>query len=228
MAGDFYRVDETQLYLRPQDFRIMTDDQLAQIIESGLVEWEAYKKSLRKKAFQKRFNIFATVMIAVGGAALLAGGPAAAGPAVEAAGGGAAGGAGAGGLFGQLQTVAGYIGKGAAIVGKVTGNDSVNQLAAAANLIGSPSMTDAIESGVNFQLQREGAAIAKDDANGQAALRELIAREQADYAANLRGMAEQQAAATGTQVTVQPPKPLTLQDVLPYVLPVALSLLMNG
>lgn len=223
--SDFYRVEESTMYLRPSDFRIMTDEQLVEIIEAGLVAWQDYQAQLKREARSKRFKIAAAVMIAVGGAAMLAGGPSAAAPAVEAVG---SGGAGASGLFGKLQTIAGHIAKGATVAGKVTGSDSANQLAAAANLISSPSMTAAIERGVEFQLHEEGAQIAKDDANAQAALRELIAREQAEYAAALRNMAEDEAAATGTKVVVEPPKPVTAHDILPYVLPVLIGVLLGS
>ena len=236
----FYSKEEGAFYLSPSDFKIMSNDQLLLIIEQGIIEYQqVVAKRIAKST--KRFRIYmAVVASCVGGALATSGTPAAAAPATgttsAATGASAASGAAAsastastGLTFAKVQEVASYLATAEKIRVGATG-DEPSKLAAAANLIASPSMTSALEKGAQYVMAQEGMEIAEDDANAKLALREMVEREQQQYAANLKAYASQLAERQGVPqpAQLQPKEPIKLTEIVSIATPFLLLLLSRG
>jgi hypothetical protein len=230
---DFYKVNEAALYAAPIDFKLMTTAQLNAIVESGMVAWEAEKARLRAEAHASRLkSIVEIIAVVTAGVALAASGmAAAAAPGVNAVATGAGTAAATSaasaaaatavttanaGIWATVKSVAGYVGKISAVAGKVTGNDNANKLAATANLINTPSWGDAVKQGTEFVLKNQGEKIDEKNEDAKAAANELIRREQDAYAAKLREMAAIEA--QKSHVEIKQPDPITVKDMLPYIM----------
>lgn len=239
MLADFYRKSELELYIDPMQFHVMTETELAQHIADGI---RLYKSMFPPDKGLNPLMIVAVVVVAVAAvAAVAAAGSAAAGGSAAASASGAAAasaaapgvatvaataGAAPASVLSTVQSVAGYVSGAGKVYAVATGKNPPEKLMAAADIVGSPSLSGAVKSGVNYQLKQEGLEVAKDDANAQAALDVMVQREQAKYAAQLRQQAELEA----ERLSLPPPEPpqkLGLKDALPFVVPLAIAALVG-
>lgn len=244
--GDFYRKSEADLYVNPLDFHVMSDKDLAQHIAAGI---RLYNSLYPPDKGLNPLMVIAVVVVAVAAVAAVA----AAGSA--AAGGAAATGAGAsaastgiaaaspgltsvGSMLGTsstsvlsaVQNVAGYVSTAGKVYSSVTGKNPPEKLMAAADVVGSGSVSGAVKSAVGYQLKQEGLEIAKDDKKAQMALDVMIQREQEKYSAQLRKLSEQEAARLHVPVPEPAPQPapFSARDVIGFGLPIVLFLLGRG
>lgn len=199
-GNGFYRKTETELYLKPVDFRLMSNDQLLAEVDRAVTVYEQWARAQAKKR-QGRFRIYmAAVGAVVGGAAMAASNSASAGGAAvnsagalpsstaQAAAGSSAQAAGAS----KLKGIATYLKKIGPGLASATGNDPT-RIDQAADLIQSGSWQKVIEKGVEHVLKEEGAEIAQEDKDANNALKEVIRRESEAYASKLKKLADQQA-----------------------------------
>jgi len=231
MTG-FYRKAESEFYVDLVDFHLKSDQELAQIIAEGV---RLYNQLYPPKSINP-LVILAVVVVAVAAvaAAAAAGSTAASGAAASstgltAAAPGATAAASATGLpvsstLSTIKSVAGYVEGAGKVYAKATGKNPPEKLMAAADIVGSPSLTGAVKTGVDYQLRQEGLAMAKDDKRAKAAMDVMIQREQERYSAQLREIAKQEAQRLSLPPP-EPPKRMELTDALPFILPIAVAIL---
>jgi len=239
-VADFYRKSELELYLNPVDFHLMSEKELAQNIADGI---RLYKSLYPPDKGLNPLMIVALVVVCVAAvAAVAAAGSAAAGGAAAAGSAGATGvaaaapgvataagtlGVPATSVMSTVQSVAGYVSTAGKVYSAATGKNPPEKLMAAADIVGSGSVTGAVKSAASYQLKQEGLEIAKDDKKAQMALDVLVQKEQQKYAAQLRTVAEQEASRMNVAIT-PPPAPISGREILGIGVPIALFLLGRG
>lgn len=220
--GQFFQKTERQFIGEYIDYTFATNAQLNIMVAEGLILYNKLyppKKGFLDKVGQVAF-VAGVVVIAVGAAAVIYSGVAvAAAPAVaqvtavstavtESV------------AFTAMQTTASAITTTGAIVKKVTGKEPSAKLQEAADIFNSETVTDTIKKGVAYQLKKENIKLDPNNRTANAALNERIKREQAEYAGQLRNLADEQRAFD----YVEPKKKINFATIATIATPFALLL----
>lgn len=248
--GEVY-IDRSRL--TPEQLNILTDDQLAQVVAEGVRLSDAIEASIRASQGPGAMDyVVAWCWLAVAAVAAVAGGAGAAAGgggsgsgagagagagAGSGAGGGAGGGtaagtgAGTGGSSGgwslaEVQEVASYVATADQVRVAATG-DEPSDLGKVANVVASPDAATAIEKGFKYKMAEEGAELNEKDKAAKSALRELIKREQEEYANMLREQAIRKSEQRGMPPPpeVMPKEPTRWPELLAVATPFLMALL---
>lgn len=234
--ADFYRKTEKEFYIDPVQFHLMSDKELAKIVQDGVV---LYDSLFPPSSFNPMMIVAVVAICVVAVAAVAAAGAATAGGAAAASTTGVAAaapgvtavasttGASVSSVMSTVQSVAGYVSTAGKLYSKATGKNPPDKLMAAADIVGSGSTTGAIESAVDYQLKQENLKIKKDDVNARNALNVMVQREQEKYSAKLRQVAELESKRLNVPITppAEPAPAMGMRDWLAVIVPVGLFLL---
>jgi hypothetical protein len=129
-----------------------------------------------------------------------------------------------------IKSVAGYVSTAGKVYSAVSGKNPPEKLMAAADVVGSGSVTGAVKGAANYQLRQEGLELAKDDKRAQLAMDVMVQREQEKYAAKMRTVSRQEAARLNLPdpQPAQSPAPFSARDVIGFGLPIVLFVLGRG
>lgn len=243
---DFYVFSPVELRGMSREQLAAIIEYYAELWDAEKLRRYAQKIAKRKKMNMIVFIVI--IVICTWGAAASAGGSAAGGGAGAGAGGGAAAGGAGGGaaatggtvaasgtassvvapavaqtgmsaaeIWGMVQGAAEYVGTAATIYGTATGDTDAQRIANAANVVGSGSVTDGLQASANAYAFEQGLELSQD-AESQAALRELIEREQAAYADQLALLAAEAEKNPGGVAPADPSAALKERDWLEWVM----------